>query len=480
VNEKLPLLRRTRVNRRAFLRGAGGAIAMGLPFLEGLPGRSAWAADDVPIFGFFLVAANGVVGKKFFPEATGALTAASFEGKALSELSPFASNLLLLKGVKYPGGSTGACGHAQGLCQALTGIPPQGSGSGSASGGISADRVISNALNGASKDPLNLYAGIGYYIAERVSFKAAGSAAPAQLNPYATYQSLMGVSPASTAPSMPSAVPSAAPPPPPSMTDELLIRRKSVNDMVREELQSLKAQSGLSSADLARLDQHLTAVRTLEQNMMTTGTEMMHQATVIGCTETGMNMSGLNAFKNGVRFSQQGNMIEDIVKLHFETVALAFACNANRVAALQWGDGTDGTVYSGISGPGWPAHQISHRTNNDSSVGTNAAAEQAHSEIDVIRMKTLAHGLKQFQDRGLFENSFVYWTTHISDGPSHSLSNLPIVIAGNAGGKLKQGQFVDSEAATNGKVLSTLISASGADATGFSKDNGAVLDSMLA
>ena len=32
------------INRRAFLRGAG-TVAVGLPFLEGLPERSAWAAD---------------------------------------------------------------------------------------------------------------------------------------------------------------------------------------------------------------------------------------------------------------------------------------------------------------------------------------------------------------------------------------------------------------------------------------------------
>ena len=41
--------RPSHVNRRAFLRGAGG-VAIGLPFLEGLPERSAWAADAPPVF----------------------------------------------------------------------------------------------------------------------------------------------------------------------------------------------------------------------------------------------------------------------------------------------------------------------------------------------------------------------------------------------------------------------------------------------
>ena len=50
------------MNRRNFLRGAG-TVAVGLPFLEGLPERSAWAADAVPVFTLFVVAQNGVVGK---------------------------------------------------------------------------------------------------------------------------------------------------------------------------------------------------------------------------------------------------------------------------------------------------------------------------------------------------------------------------------------------------------------------------------
>ena len=38
--------------------------------------------------------------------------------------------------------------------------------------------------------------------------------------------------------------------------------------------------------------------------------------------------------------------------LHMQLVALAFACNYNRVATLQWGDGTDGTKYSVPSNSG--------------------------------------------------------------------------------------------------------------------------------
>jgi hypothetical protein len=109
---KVKAMNRRTLNRRAFLTGAGG-VAIGLPFLESLPNRSAWAADSTPVFSLFIVAQNGVVGKNFFPSATGALTTAGLAGAtgmATSVLSPHAANLLFLKGINYPNPGPQSCG----------------------------------------------------------------------------------------------------------------------------------------------------------------------------------------------------------------------------------------------------------------------------------------------------------------------------------------------------------------------------------
>jgi hypothetical protein len=123
VNFRVNPVNRRLVNRRAFLTGAG-TVALGLPFLEGLPSRSAWAADASPVFTFFVVGQNGVVGKNFFPSATGALTSEGLKsaGVATSVLSDHAANLLFLKGINYPKGVQ-SCGHAEGNVQTLTGLP---------------------------------------------------------------------------------------------------------------------------------------------------------------------------------------------------------------------------------------------------------------------------------------------------------------------------------------------------------------------
>ena len=464
---RLPFTRRTPVNRRAFLRA--GAVAIGLPFLEGLPDRSAWAADNVPVFSLFIVAANGVVPGNFFPSATGALTEASLGGmtdKATCALAAHAANLLFIKGINFPMAGPTNCGHAQGLCQALTAQAAGGGGSTAYSNGISADMVIAAAVNAAGIEPLTLYAGNrkNGYIAERISFKGSGSGQvrSADDNPYTLYSKLVGLT-GSTGGGGTTTDPMAA---------ELLASRKSVNDLVRGELTSLLGSSALSGDDKQRLQQHFDAIRDTEVTMVQMGE---------ACSNSGLATSQIEALMGGLAFKTDG-MIEDVAKLHLELVALAFACNYNRVATLQHGDGTDQTKYAVPSnaGLGWPFHHISHRVQSDSTSGNNPTAEMAHAEIDVLRMKTLAHGLDHFKARGLFDKSFVMWTNHVADGPSHSFKNVPHIIAGNAGGALKQGAFVDAGGSTNNKVFNTLISAAVKDKMAYAKNFGSGSGSLTA
>jgi hypothetical protein len=455
----LPLVQRRGVNRRAFLRA--GAIAIGLPFLEGLPLRSAWAADAPPVFSLFIVAACGVVGNKFFPGATGSLTTASLGAmtdKATSVLAPHAANLLFLKGLNFPMPNVTGCGHAQGLCQSLTAAPSAGSAAAAYSEGVSVDMVIAKAVNANGGDPLTLYAGNrkNGYIAERISFKGAGAGQvrSADDNPYTLYAKLVGLA------TNGSAAPSMSDP----LANELVTSRKSVNDLVRAELNSLLASPSLSKDDKERLEQHFASIRDAEVSMGAMGA---------ACTKDGLASSQLEALKSGLAFKTNG-MIEDVAKLHLELVAMAFACNFNRVATLQHGDGTDATKYNVPSnaGLGWPFHHLSHRVQSDAQTGTNPTAEQAHAEIDVLRMKTLLHGLDQFKARGLFDKSFIMWTNHVADGPSHSFRNVPHIIAGNAGGFLKQGQFIDAANTTNNRLFNTLIAAAVRDKTQWTMNFG--------
>ena len=437
--------RKNAINRRAFLRGAG-TVAIGLPFLEGMPERSAWAADAPPVFTMFIVASCGVVGESFLPDATGALTTSGLAGmttKAVSALSAHAPNLTMLKQINWPQNVKG-CGHAEGLCQALTAIVPGATGHGAYAGGPSADVVIGKAVNPTGVDPIIAYSAAKVaYIADRISWRGAGAdqLRSGDQNPYTLYQKLVGLT-TMTGTGTPTTDPVAA---------ELAATQKSVNDLVRAELNSLMANPALSADDKARLDLQFQSIRDLEVGMGNAG--MM-------CTQTGLDTTTLNSYKN-FSFKTDG-MIETVTLMQMQLAALAFACNYNRVAALQWGDGTDGTHYkttSALNLSSWTFHQFSHRIMDDGVIGNDPIAKKAHAEIDVVRMQTFAKGLDAFNARGLANNSMVMLTFHISDGPSHSGLNVPHIIWGNGGGFLKTGQFLDGGKVTNNKLLNTIITA---------------------
>ena len=87
-----------------------------------------------------------------------------------------------------------------------------------------------------------------------------------------------------------------------------------------------------------------------------------------------------------------------------------------------------------------------------------------------------------FASRGLQDKSFVLWTNHVSDGPSHSFRDVPHIIWGNGGGYFKQGQYVDAGNATNNRLHNTLISAAtqdlGVPTEDFGSGSGGQLDTI--
>ncbi len=464
--------RSKRINRRAFLYGAGTA-GVALPFLEGMPERSAFAQSAKPVFGLFVCTANGVVQQyreepeRFWPSALGPLTTQNMQADSAERctgiLAEHADRLLIVRGVNYPAPLSG-CGHAQGLVQCLTASGPTGSGNAATSTGPSADTVIANALNPPGVSPLTLYSGMKQgYIDEKLSFSSAGQVRAAEGNPYSVYQRLAGLLDPNTGE-------------PTGMADQLAARRKSVNDLIRNDLNSLMSRPELSKADKERLDLHFTTIRDLEDTMM---------GMSVSCSDANLDMTAIEAMNSGSAFRQNGQ-IEEVAKLHMELIALSFACNSTRVATLQIGDGTDQTRYTLNGQTVERFHWISHRVESDGSSGT--AIPQAlewHIAIDRIRMNTLKHLLDTWAqystaDGPLLDNAFAMWTSHVAQGPSHSFTNLPVIIAGNAGGFLKQGQYIDAGGVSNAMLMNTLITANGHPTENFGSGGTGLIQGMLA
>jgi len=449
MRPKSPERGRALPSRRAFLRGAAG-VTVALPFLESLPERSAWAETSPPVFGFFLCGTGGVVASRFFPDAPGPLTQAGLAaaGKATSQLAAHADNLLLVSGIRWPPGSAKTELHGEGLCAALSARVPFRSSDSyptALATGPSADAYIAARAH-PGKPSLALYAGPpSTFIGPSLSFSAAGQLQPVTNNPYNLYLELTGL-----------ATPSGGMTPESQRAAQLLLdSRKSVHDLVREELTTLTQNQRLGTADRQRLQVHFDAIRDAEKKMADMAANAAQQ-----CSTTGLDVTAFEALKN---YKFDVHQTDQMAGLFMSLVAMAFACNYRRAASLQWGDAYDSTIYDVPSNDRkWKFTYISHRLASDSAIGSDEGdplAAAAHAEIDAVRMKTLAAGLDQFKARGLVNQSFVMWTNQYAEGPSHSFQNVPHIIWGNGGGFLKQAAYVDAQGATNNRLLNTLISA---------------------
>jgi len=279
------------------------------------------------------------------------------------------------------------------------------------------------------------------YAAERLSFRGPGQLLAATYSPYALYQQLIGL-----------ASPDGGMSPAGAATAKLLLEsRKSVHDLVREELLALLRHNRLSSADRQRLQLHFDSIRDAEVAMGGMGND-----SVDWCDGRTLNVREIEALRD---FTYDSRRVEQVGQLHLSLVALAFACNYRRAASLQWGDPYDGAIYDVPSNErGWKFSHISHRAPSDGAVGDDPLAEQAHIEIDALRMRSLAAGLEHFEARGLADHCFVMWTVNYAEALSHSPANVPHIIWGNASGYLKQGAYIDA-ATTNNRLHNALISA---------------------
>lgn len=433
------------INRRRFLTGLGGAV-VALPFLESVrwARRSEAAVPEKRVYSMFIRQGNGVQQagfngelERFWPRTLGTLTrdnlATANSDRALSVLADHADKLTLVRGTRFPFPGNG-CGHSGGLNQVLTAAKLTGSGKDSLALGESVDWFIASRVNDDGVEPLTLMSGPqSAYIAHGLSYSGPSALRGAKNNPFAVYTGLMGLGGSS------------------EVQQQIAARRKSVNDLVRGEMQELLGNPDLSKTDRARLDQHFAAIRDLELGM--------------ACTLPEASVQAMRGVQTVFEANEHRVRVADMM---LELAALAFACDATRTGTLQIGTGNDGTRYTVNGVLQNTFHRISHRIDSDGSEGTPIPdADLLHHGIDRI----FAGIFKRFLDKlkaypgpsggSLLDDSVVLWTNDLANGPPHSYSNVPQVLAGGAGGFLRTGQYIDAGNVTHNRLLNTIINAVG-------------------
>lgn len=433
-----------KTSRRFILRGIGGA-ALALPWLEGLtPRAKAQDAAQAP-FVIFFRQGNGVAQEsngeleRFWPTALGALTNETMTGLACEPLIAHRSKLLFVRGTVQGGTDIGnvGCGHARGGLACLTARGPTlatvGAGENGLANGESLDHRIGRELNPGGRDSLALQAkSPSDYLDYVLTYRSAGVRRSPTTDPWVAYQTVVGDGEA--------------------MTDEALVlltkRRKSVNDLVREEMTALLANPRLSGNDRRRLDLHLTNIRDLEISLSCG----FDQPTADRIQADGANPT-----------AGDGDTVVRVTKLHMDIATIAVACGYTRSVAIQIGNGNDQTRYR-INGTTYERfHWISHRIQSDGPSGTAiAGADVMHHEIDKLHAEIFAHlvgNLAAYELPGgktLLDHGAAVWTNDVGTAVLHSADKLPWVIAGSLNGHLKQGAYVDAGDVTHNRLLNTL------------------------
>jgi len=409
--------------RRWFLRGAGG-IALGLPLLDASNGRKASAATAEPLrFALFMVGANGVAMadssragemETFWPTKTGSLTKESLQAddtqsqRTLGMLAPYASRLLVVRGVDQPYGSAG-CDHQSGDNMCLTSAKITGSGNTSLANGESIDNRIARERNPPGHDPVTLRAGwrpddgTGYDNAGFLSYVGPKQPRAADKSPLKAYQRIMGMTTNGSAAEM-----------------ALALRRKSVNDVLRAQIKDLMASAALSADDRQRLQQHLDTVRELEVSVTTVVLDSATQADMVAVDKDVLNM----------------NNHPKVIQLHLSLLAFAVSSGYSLTGTLKIGDRIDSQQWV-VGGTKLPQfHMISHRNLSDSSGGAVIPnAVDLHRQIDRIHAADFLYLCDRLQAVStptgpLIDQGYAVWTNQVSTG-SHRHDNQPFAIVGS-------------------------------------------------
>ncbi len=449
-------------SRRRFLVGVGGAV-VALPFLEGLAPRRARADDLSPSFALFYRRGNGVQQAMFarvenaeperwWPQIPyGPIDSSTLAGLsecALSPLSDYASRLTIVRGLRHPVGTQ--LGHREGWIQGLTGAGVKYPGDRPDAFacdplGESLDNRIARELTSEATEPL--YLGHGMHDNGGVSYLRERNSTGTQIT-RAAEDDLVAVYarlfPASVTQSL-------------EAQRLLLLRRQSVNDFVREDIQRLKGDPRLSAADLARLDLHLTAIREVEQVLAPTIPSELR-----GEIATYQNQSDHDRdWWRGGTVAQAGDVMGKLA-------ALAIACGKTRAVVINMGSPQDTTTYAQVEGASVADfHSISHRQRIDRDPTSNIAdAQILHHRVDVFHVGLFRGILDQLKSRDMGDSTTLLdrgVCVHYSDLGSgqHEMTHLPYLYVGNAGGKLKTGLYENHEGAYVVNLLNTLGAAVG-------------------
>ena len=395
---------------------------MALPFLEAMAPRGiAAAAGRAPVRTAFLYVPNGVNMVDWTPKETGADFQLPY---ILEPLQAHKNDVLVLTGLAQDKGRAngdGAGDHARAASTWLTGAQPLKSESARIRSGVSADQVIANSIGRQTRfasielgvEPARqggkCDSGYACSYSNNISWRSETTPSGAEINPRLVFERLFASSN-------------------PKQAGEAAGRRerqrKSILDFVLEDARSLSGKVG--GSDRQKLDEYLTAVREIEERVAV-AERSMNAAQAAGIIE---------AYDVPEAIPES---YEEHVRLMLDMVALAFQTDSTRVATCMLANEGSNRAYRNLS-ISRGHHELSHHQNNAENL-------RQIREINRFHVRQFAYLLGKLKsmpegDGTVLDNTMLLYGAALADGNRHEHENLPLVMAGRAGGSIMTGRHI--------------------------------------
>ncbi len=415
-----------RMMRRQFLKRMGLSAAS-LPFLVGLPSLGLGAPARPRQRLVIVFSPNGTIPAAFWPDAVGTDFALK---DILSPLETFKHRLLVLRGVHNKVRGDGD-NHMRGMSCLLTGaeLLPGNIQGGSHTpagwaGGISIDQELKNFLQ-SREETRTRFGSIEFGVGvtdradpwTRMSYAGSNQPVAPVSDPYQMYEKLYG-----------------------QLKDQASLR--SVLDDLRADLG--KVRKLVSAEDRALLEQHESLVRQMERDLADT------RATALRAQPP--------ALEAGV--ADQNDNVPRLSRMQVDLLVNSFVNDMARVATLQY------TKSVGQARMNWLDIKDNHHSLSHEPDG-NQDARGKLVKINRWFAGELAYLLQRLQDTpepggsgSLLDHTLVVWANELGQGNSHTLDNIPFVLAGGCPG-FTMGRSVKLEGVPHNRLHLALAHAFG-------------------
>src|SRR6266481_4745678 len=391
------------LTRRAFLRGLG--VTMALPWLESF---SVWGDEPVkgrsstaPVRLAVLFAGNGFHGKEWWAKGDRRHVQV---GKVLQPLEKFKDKMLFIRGLYNAEAGKGGIHSAQ-TGNLLTGAPLEGGGG--IRSGVSMDQLLAQKIGTETKVPSlvmgcepsisALHKGYSMIYSSHISWSSPTTATPLELYPALAFDRLF--------------------------RDDVGKGDASVLDLVLEDARDLSRR--VSYTDRGKLDEYLASVREVEDRIQQAG----KQGRLQGWRPT-LDKPNLPRPADGIPQDLDQHM-----RLMCDILVLAFQTDTTRVCTLKLNNDHSSLRFPNLKVDYMIHHLLSH---------SDTADWLKVNQFFLEQVAYIARKLDSIQEgpRTLLDNSMLLYCSSMLTG-NHNADQLPVILLGGAGGRIKGGRIID-------------------------------------